>query len=125
MRGWKLDITLRPVQFVLLALLVGAGIAASQCLWNRHIEIDPADPAADRLGELDSTLSIHTASASELAALPTLGRSLANAILRYRQARAAQGNPLTCAEDLLAVRGIGPKTLQRLRPYLRFEPLLP
>lgn len=48
--------------------------------------------------------------------LPGIGPRTAEAILEHR---AAHG-PFGAAEDLLAVRGIGPVTLARMKPWLRF-----
>ena len=48
--------------------------------------------------------------------LPGVGPATAMAIISHR---AAQG-PLEGPADLLAVRGIGPKTLERLAPYLEW-----
>lgn len=61
-----------------------------------------AAPAAGRL-------DINRASAADLEALPGIGPALAARIVAHR---AAHG-PFTSVEDLLAVGGIGPKTLDR------------
>lgn len=55
----------------------------------------------------------NTAAASELARLPRIGPAMAARIIAQREIR-----PFTSAEDMLAVRGIGPKTLETLRPHL-------
>jgi len=44
-------------------------------------------------------------------ALPGIGPVLARRIV--------EGRPYARVEDLLKVKGIGPATLERLRPYLR------
>lgn len=71
----------------------------------------PAKPA------FSGTLNINTASAAELEALPGIGPALAGRII---DDRAANG-PFRTVDDLDRVRGIGPKTLERLRPYLRVQ----
>lgn len=47
--------------------------------------------------------------------LPDIGPSLANAIIQYRQKATFE-----IAEDLLDVKGIGPKKLISIKPYLFF-----
>ncbi len=58
------------------------------------------------------------ASASDWERLPGIGPALAARIVSDRAARGAFGTP----EGLLRVRGIGPRTLERLRPFLRSAP---
>lgn len=50
----------------------------------------------------------------ELAQMPGIGPTLAHRIVESRQ----QHGPFRDPEDLMRVRGIGPKTLERMRPYL-------
>ena len=50
----------------------------------------------------------------ELAELPGVGETLARRIVEVRRER----GPFADHEDLRRVRGIGPRTLERLRPYL-------
>lgn len=54
----------------------------------------------------------------ELEALPEVGPGLATRIVQFRQ---AQG-PFQDIDDLLQVRGVGPLTLQQLRPMLLLGP---
>jgi competence protein ComEA len=56
-------------------------------------------------------LSLNRATAAELEALPGIGPALA--------ARIVAGRPYRSVDALDAVRGIGPRTLQRLRPWVR------
>ena len=69
----------------------------------------------------------------ELTILPRIGETVAREIVRHRES-VAQGqdalaqeqaslaqNPFSSAADLDDVRGIGPITLRRIAPYLRFE----
>jgi competence ComEA-like helix-hairpin-helix protein len=65
------------------------------------------------------TVSINAATAAELAQLPGLGPATARRIVDHRRAH----GPFTSHDDLLAVPGIGPITLEGVRPFLR--PLRP
>jgi competence protein ComEA len=52
--------------------------------------------------------------------LPRIGPALADRILAHR----AQFGPFLSVDDLLMIRGIGPATLERLRPLL-YVPSVP
>jgi competence protein ComEA len=62
-------------------------------------------------------LDVDRASASDFERLPGIGPALAARIVEDRSAR----GPFAGPDGLRRVRGIGPKTLDRLRPYLRGE----
>ena len=55
---------------------------------------------------------MNRAGASELDALPGIGPVLARRIVEYRR----QHGPFRSVEELRAVRGLGPRLLERLRP---------
>jgi competence ComEA-like helix-hairpin-helix protein len=57
------------------------------------------------------------ATAAELDRLPGVGPGIAAAMVREREAH----GPYRSAENLTRVRGIGPATLEKLLPHLRFE----
>ncbi len=57
------------------------------------------------------------ASLEELCDLPGIGKVLGGRIMVARGEKA-----FTKAEDLRRVQGIGPKTLDRMRPFLVFDP---
>ena len=59
--------------------------------------------------------NVNTASAAELQRLPGIGPALAGRIVEHRR---AQGRFRT-AEQLADVKGIGDKTLEKLRPWVR------
>lgn len=61
------------------------------------------------------SISLNTASGAELDRLPGVGPSTAAKILAYRR----ENGGFTSIDELLAVKGIGPKKLQAMRRYLR------
>jgi competence ComEA-like helix-hairpin-helix protein len=66
----------------------------------------------------DGLVDINRAGPDELERLPGIGPAIARRIVAHRDS----AGPFHTAEDLLAVRGIGPATLARLLPYLRHVP---
>jgi DNA uptake protein ComE-like DNA-binding protein len=63
----------------------------------------------------------NTAPVGSLVRLPGIGKARALDIIHYRQSQAAGGMVFTAADDLQAIRGIGPKTTEKLAPWLTFE----
>jgi len=103
-----------------VAVLVAAGLVSTIGWWvfqgglrGRVIEVDRAEPKVARF-EVD----LNAADWPELAALPGVGETLARRIVESRQ----KDGPFADHDELRRVRGIGPKTLENLRPYLRPVP---
>jgi len=85
-------------------------VAGAVGLWPRlSVRFAPARIEATPYRE--ARVSLNRASLSELEALPGVGPKLARAIVAHRPYVAQ-------VEDLLRVPGIGPRTLERLRPYV-------
>jgi competence protein ComEA len=102
-----------------VAVLVALAMAATVGWWVRHsglggdlVEVEHAEPQA-AVFDVD----INTADWPELAQLPALGETLARRIVETRE----KNGPFRSPDDLRRVRGIGPKTLETIRPYLRKE----
>lgn len=67
--------------------------------------------AAERVGP---ALDVNRATKAELRLVPGLGDSLSQSVINYRE----KSGGFRSLDDLRHVRGIGPKTLERIRPHL-------
>lgn len=77
----------------------------------------PADPAPPSLASINP----NTASWWELMVLPDFGEATAHKIVDYRLAHADPMPVFNRPADLEPIPGIGPKTIQRVSPFLRFS----
>lgn len=95
---------------------VAAGVSGPTVAEGTAIEVidgqavvaDVAAPAGYRA--TGAKLHLNRATLAELEALPRVGPTLA--------ARIVQGRPYRSVDDLDRVKGIGPATLDKLRPYV-------
>jgi competence ComEA-like helix-hairpin-helix protein len=63
------------------------------------------------------SININTSSKEELMRLPGIGPAYAGRILAFR----AEHGPFRTLEELQNVKGIGPKTFERIKPFLRLH----
>ena len=77
----------------------------------------PAIPKPQSPAIAGGTINLNTATASELELLPQIGPALAARIIDYRTTH----GPFRQLADLDKVKGIGPKTLDKLKGLVRFE----
>jgi competence protein ComEA len=99
------------VCLVTLGLLVAYWARATR--WGAvPIEIDRAKPQT-----LDFRLDVNSATWVEWTQLEGIGDALARRIVADRE---IQG-PFSSIDDLRRVKGIGPKTLEKIRPWLTIE----
>lgn len=82
----------------------GAGSVGSGSKGSRAIE-----------SKKPSVVSLNTATASQLDSLPGVGPATAAAILEYRNSHGG----FATVEELMGVKGIGPKKFAKMRPFLR------
>jgi competence ComEA-like helix-hairpin-helix protein len=91
------------VHVLVLVLGLGLGFGAAGC------QRGEAPPAAATI------LDLNHATVRDLERLPALGPRRARSIIASRSARGGRFERL---EDLLQIDGIGPKTLDAIRPYV-------
>ena len=70
--------------------------------------------AAAETGQSAGVVNINTADADQLQLLPKVGPALAARIIDYRKAN----GPFKTVEEIVAVKGIGDSSLEKLEPYL-------
>ena len=88
--------------------------------------LDPGMPIPENIPAryaifLQQPLPVNWADAQSLQLLPGVGPHLASAIRDYIDIH----GPLVQSEELLQVAGIGPKTLERLSPFIRLDQRTP
>lgn len=77
--------------------------------------LSPAVEASDTQEALSYGLDINKASVSQLTELPGIGETLAGRIVAYRDENGA----FTSVEDLLAIDGIGKKTVEQIKHLVK------
>jgi competence protein ComEA len=77
------------------------------------LAVTAGDALARTSKNVSGVVNINTATKAELMQLPGVGVAKADAILSHRA-----GRPFAKKDDLLAVKGIGPKMLETLAPYV-------
>ncbi len=108
----------------LLTLIVGVGLVLvavaamrlAERAWGR------ADVAITESGDVlppPARLNVNEAEDFELILLPGIGPKTAQAITEYRE----QHGPFASLDDLKRVSGIGPATVERIRPHAMCAPV--
>lgn len=103
---------MRPGVWVLIAFLVVMTGAGAHAWWSRSfLRSGPA------LELTPYRISLNTADVAALSLLPEVGPKTAEQIVEYRR----RNGPFTQVEQLEQVRGIGPRTLARVRPFVKLD----
>lgn len=115
-RDEKKRLPLRLADQALVAALVAIGLLGMAVYWTagggwqeRLIDIESAPRRS-----ANYVVDVNRASWPELAQLPGIGETLARRIVESRTTK----GPFLDHDDLQRVRGIGPRTVQRIKPYL-------
>lgn len=74
-----------------------------------------ARPKPDVKIKSNLSVNINTATQAELEALPGIGPKIAERIIAYRERRGG----FRSIDELLNVKGIGPKKFERIKPFIK------
>ena len=96
---------------VVIALF--AALSLSCVAWAPAVSAAPVAAVAKAAG----TINLNQASAAQLQSLPGIGKVTAEHIISYR----SEKGPFHQVEDLLQVKGVGPKTLEKIRGLVTLE----
>lgn len=119
---------LRAVTFLVILILAGAAFwgvrrfAPTMFLGKPDLIAVPNDARPQNRTNAGTPnkpelLNINTASVDELQTLPNIGEATAQRIIDYR----TQHGDFSSVDDIQNVRGIGAKTLEKLRPFISAE----
>ncbi len=105
---------------VFLCLLVG--IFVGRNLTRSYIPVDQAISSQDvntdgTTVNKDGRIDINTATMEQLQLLPGVGEVTAQRIIDYR----TEHNGFTAIEDLMEIKGIGEKTFEKMKQYVKVE----
>ena len=114
----------RAVTFLVLVILIGAGFWGLR-RFNPALFLGKPDFIAvpnenqpqQSVQDKPALLNINTASAEELETLSGIGPQMAQRIIQYRE---EHGN-FTSVDALTKVKGLGEKTLEKLKPFISVE----
>ena len=105
--AWWKQLKLTPSMGVAVAVLIAGAVGS---WYTRHMKADAVSPHS-----MEGTLrvNINTATLTELESIPGIGATLAKEIVAHR--------PNTSLDQLVAIRGIGPTSIEKLRTYMKVD----
>ena len=98
---------------VIFVAVASLAFAASPLLAAQPV----STTAAAKESPAITTLSINSATAAEIEKLPGIGKKSAAAVVAYRTEKGKFKTP----KDLLKVKGVGEKTLEKIKNLINFE----
>ena len=110
------------IQSFAFVVSVGTAFVFSCILVSNLIGYEPADKGIEF--RLNNRINPNNASVASMARLPGIGIAKAEAIVAYRNNIHdinAENQPFKSANDLQLVKGIGPKTVENISEWLKFE----
>lgn len=96
---------------------VEEGVAAAiDTVGRDSLQTDTHGSVEDQ-SQIGPKININTAGASELQKLPGIGPAYAGRIIAYRQ----KNGPFSSYDELLEIKGIGKKRLEKLLPFIQLK----
>lgn len=117
------ELFLRALSMLMLMAALSLIAVHLRVDYNTKETILPASSASVRMGEVmqvqapTGTVNVNTADSEELQAISGIGKELASRIINERE----QNGAFVYPEDLLTVKGIGTKTLEKLLTQICLE----
>lgn len=107
---------LRRADQAVVAALLAFGLATLALYGLRHVSERQRLVEVDRAERLSAQfiVDVNEADWPELTQIPGIGETLARRIVEYRQQHGDYGD----LNELMQIQGIGPRTLERMRPFL-------
>jgi len=111
----------KPIQSFAFVISVCVAVCFSYGFVSNLVRSEPAFSGCEI--ELESRINPNDAPIASLVRLPDIGMARAGAIVAYREFIGKVGNSpaFRDCDDLQKVRGIGPKTVQNMSEWLKFE----
>ena len=114
----KSTVIILGVAILFIGLMVGIFIGTSNSRNYIELTYDP-DTYTDETGTVDITpevvkIDINTATVEDLMIIPGIGEVTANNIIEYR----TKHGKFAKIDELLDVKGIGPKSLEKISEYI-------
>ncbi len=111
-----------PTVFLRLAVL--CGIVAGSLYLGQQSDYDAARAPAGISQAIAAKINVNEDPWWKIAALPNIGMVKSKRIVSFRE-KSDRAQPFSCADDLLQIYGIGPKTVAQLEPLLYVAPPRP
>ena len=100
-------------------MVIFVALASLTCIASPLWAAEPVSttPAANESATIANLTNVNTATVAEIEKLPGVGKKSAAAIVAYRTDK----GKFKTLKDLLKVKGVGKKTLEKIKPLVIFE----